>query len=87
MNRRYGKTVAKTIAITAVVWDLVCQPGDTLSEVVGEALADRRTRAPLIFAAAVLTIHVVEIAVRRREERADLHLERFEVLRELGWPA
>jgi hypothetical protein len=92
-----GRTVTKAIAATAVVWDLLCEPGDTVSQVLGEALADRRSRGPLLFAAAVLTLHIVGIAVRTGREEppiqiplgspGNLGLERFEVLRGLGWPA
>lgn len=87
-QRPTGRRVAVALAVAAVVWDLLCKPGDTVSEVFGLALADRKTRGPLLFAAAVLTVHVVQIAVRAGQpQRQDLHLERFEVLRGLGWPA
>jgi hypothetical protein len=85
-----GKTVTITLACAAVAWDLLCKPEDTVSAVLGGWLYDPKTRGPLLGVAGVLAAHLVLIAVRTpppEEPRADLHLERFEVLRAIGFPA
>jgi hypothetical protein len=87
---RIGAKVTVALGAAAVAWDLVCPSGEQISAVIGAGLADKRTRGALLLTAVVLGVHLVQqaLVVSRSlavDPPAPLDLERFRVLRNVGW--
>lgn len=49
-----GAKAALALWLSAIVWDVVCPPGQTISEAVERGLADKRTE-PIVTALIVIT--------------------------------
>lgn len=76
--------------ISGVSWDIY-RPDQTLSAAVADLLADKKTRYPTIATLVLLGIHVAMMAktsaALQKPKLKPVDTEKYEVLRNLGWPA
>ena len=70
---RPGAKAALAIWLSAIVWDVLCPPGETFSEAIERGLNDRRTEFPVMLLIFLTTAHLL----RSLPERFDVYSVTF----------
>lgn len=57
-----GAKATLTLYTAAIIWDLKCPPGQTLSEALARGIKDKHTRYPLTALLLITTAHLFALA-------------------------
>lgn len=82
-----GAKVTAGVYAAIVVWDLICPPGQTVSETIARWLTNNYARYPLAALILVTVGHVFALARSYETTPKSDSYERFSALRNIGFPA